>query len=195
MQGTFNCPTCGAPLKYSGEGETVPCPYCNNSVIVPQALRPRTPEGPIPAAQSVPRLTPMQLDVIKDFLRQGKKLEAIKVYRQATLVDLKDAKALVEAIQADDPELKKRPQRPKPAGSKIWGKITGLLYRLTPGCLFPRRVRLWYISCRVRVWYIGKEVRWQAEPSAQSTICIRPNDPPEPDSANAIIHEQPWLLI
>jgi len=117
-------------LKYSGEGETVPCPYCNNSVIVPQELRPRTPEAALPAAQSVPRLTPMQLDVIKDFLRQGKKIEAIKVYRQATLVNLKDAKALVEAIQADDPQLKDRPQSARPAKSEIGGKITGLLVGL-----------------------------------------------------------------
>lgn len=43
MSNTFNCPACGAPLEYDDAGDraTVRCPFCNNSVIVPEAMRRR----------------------------------------------------------------------------------------------------------------------------------------------------------
>jgi DNA-directed RNA polymerase subunit RPC12/RpoP len=40
MGKTFECPTCGAPLDYDGAKTTQRCPYCNNSVIVPEELHP-----------------------------------------------------------------------------------------------------------------------------------------------------------
>lgn len=45
MSNTFNCPACGAPLEYEDAGDraTVRCPFCNNSVIVPEAMRRRAP--------------------------------------------------------------------------------------------------------------------------------------------------------
>jgi uncharacterized Zn finger protein (UPF0148 family) len=40
MNQSFHCPNCGGPIDYKGEGElTVRCPFCNNSVIVPEELR------------------------------------------------------------------------------------------------------------------------------------------------------------
>ena len=40
MPQTFSCPNCGAPLDFAGDGQpTIHCPYCANSVIVPQELR------------------------------------------------------------------------------------------------------------------------------------------------------------
>jgi hypothetical protein len=37
---TFSCPMCGAPLTYQdGDGTTITCPYCHNSVVVPQEVR------------------------------------------------------------------------------------------------------------------------------------------------------------
>ena len=40
MAQSFTCPSCGAPLDYTGNGaSTIPCPYCYTSVIVPQELR------------------------------------------------------------------------------------------------------------------------------------------------------------
>ena len=35
---TFDCPSCGAGLEYSGFGRTVRCAYCANSVAVPEEL-------------------------------------------------------------------------------------------------------------------------------------------------------------
>jgi LSD1 subclass zinc finger protein len=41
MPKKFDCPSCGAPLDYDGGSDyTIRCPFCNNSVIVPEELRP-----------------------------------------------------------------------------------------------------------------------------------------------------------
>ena len=45
MPESFVCPSCGAPQHYTGGTErTVRCPFCNNSVIVPEHLRQPTPQ-------------------------------------------------------------------------------------------------------------------------------------------------------
>lgn len=36
---TFNCPKCGASLTPTGNASEMQCPYCGNTVIVPQELR------------------------------------------------------------------------------------------------------------------------------------------------------------
>nr|MBA3766653.1 hypothetical protein [Acidobacteriota bacterium] len=41
MPTTFKCPMCAAPLDLNGgfSGVTVRCPYCENTVILPEELR------------------------------------------------------------------------------------------------------------------------------------------------------------
>jgi len=39
MEQTFNCPNCGASLEYNGNEPSMRCPYCQNSVLIPAALR------------------------------------------------------------------------------------------------------------------------------------------------------------
>ncbi len=102
MPGTFNCPSCGAPLDYPGSGDTIRCPYCNNSVIVPEVLRPKTPARPAPAPSLVEGLNAGQLAEIRQLMRAGQEIQAIKLYRQVTLKGLKEAKYAVEAIAAAD---------------------------------------------------------------------------------------------
>jgi len=52
MTKTFKCPSCGGPLEYEdSEVLTVRCPFCSNSVIVPEELRRK---GPAPAAPISP---------------------------------------------------------------------------------------------------------------------------------------------
>jgi ribosomal protein L7/L12/DNA-directed RNA polymerase subunit RPC12/RpoP len=99
MTDTFNCSTCGAPLTVPGDTATMRCPYCSNTVIVPEALRGGSPEpttmntGPDPAViQEITRIA-----------RSGKKIEAIKLYRQLTEVGLKEAKDAVEALAEGRP--------------------------------------------------------------------------------------------
>ncbi|HKZ71375.1 MAG TPA: hypothetical protein VJ020_14905, partial [Anaerolineales bacterium] len=52
MSQSFTCPNCGAPLDYDGDDLTVRCPYCNGSVIVPDALRSGA-SGASPSASGV----------------------------------------------------------------------------------------------------------------------------------------------
>jgi len=51
-------------------------------------------------------LTDSQRNEIKDLIKRGSKIEAIKIYRESTGVGLKEAKDAVEAIEA---ELEPRP--------------------------------------------------------------------------------------
>lgn len=43
MPESFNCPKCGAPLSYNSQEQnnqdTITCPYCSETVIVPESLR------------------------------------------------------------------------------------------------------------------------------------------------------------
>jgi hypothetical protein len=97
-------------LDYPGSGETMRCPYCNNSVIVPSDLRPAA-AGLNQTVQPSPSFTPNptqvqaggsipsgQIAVMKQLVQAGKKIEAIKMYRQITGVGLKEAKDAVEAM-------------------------------------------------------------------------------------------------
>jgi LSD1 subclass zinc finger protein len=91
---TFDCPNCGAPLDYtSGSAPTIRCPFCNNSVIVPAELRDHT-----TGTDGAVTLQPGQLRDIADLVRAGNKIGAIKLYRAAFNVGLKDAKDAVEAL-------------------------------------------------------------------------------------------------
>lgn len=36
---TFQCPSCGAPLKPKGNAPVISCPHCHTSVVVPEELR------------------------------------------------------------------------------------------------------------------------------------------------------------
>ncbi len=99
MPQNFNCPNCGAPLDYSGgSAPTIRCPFCNNSVIVPEELRDHSSgmDGSV-------MLQPGKLRDIAELVRAGDKIEAIRLYRAAFNVGLQDAKDAVEALAAGKP--------------------------------------------------------------------------------------------
>jgi len=56
MSKKFDCPSCGAPLDYDASPDyTIRCPFCNNSVIVPEELRPKpVRNAPAPVVQTQP---------------------------------------------------------------------------------------------------------------------------------------------
>lgn len=110
MPQDFNCPNCGAPLDYTGGNDvTLRCPFCNTSVIVPPELRTK------PAA-SAPTFDPDQFNQLAgmeqltgqadklrelgQLVRENKKIEAIKLYREIFGVGLKEAKDAVDAMAA-----------------------------------------------------------------------------------------------
>jgi ribosomal protein L7/L12/uncharacterized protein YbaR (Trm112 family) len=110
MAETFTCPACGGPLWYTREtGITIRCPYCHNTVIVPDELRgglkvegtTTTSELPEPLVTALPPIDPQQVEKdIRELLAARQKIMAIKVYRQVTGAGLKQAKEAVEAIEA-----------------------------------------------------------------------------------------------
>lgn len=93
MTQTFNCPTCNGPLEYDGQASTVRCPYCSNTVIVPESIRqPAAPEAPKPD----PLVRDPSLKLVADLLREGKRVQATVQYRQVTGATLKQAYIAIE---------------------------------------------------------------------------------------------------
>ncbi len=110
MAETFHCPNCGAPLDYDRHSDLViRCPYCSSSVIAPEALRStREPETDLPELSGEIDVSSLigqaaHLAEISGLIRGGRKIEAIKRYREISGVSLKEAKDAVEALQAGRP--------------------------------------------------------------------------------------------
>jgi LSD1 subclass zinc finger protein len=103
---TFDCPACGAPLDYqAGSAATIRCPYCNNSVIVPESLHAM---GTADLSQlfsgaQQPAMHLPELAEIARLIRAGNKIEAIKLYRDTFQVGLKAAKDAVDALEQGKP--------------------------------------------------------------------------------------------
>jgi LSD1 subclass zinc finger protein len=56
MAKSFNCPNCGAPLDFPGGSiTTVRCPFCHNTIIVPEEIRTvaKSKVEPIPPVEQV----------------------------------------------------------------------------------------------------------------------------------------------
>lgn len=100
MSEAFACPKCGAPQQYSGSGDTIQCPYCETTIIVPKSLRTRSgiPSGLSLGAGDWTRQANALIE-IKRLSASGQKIEAIKLYRETFHAGLKEAKDAVEAIE------------------------------------------------------------------------------------------------
>jgi len=95
----FDCPKCGGPLNYQGgTGPVIHCPYCQTAVIVPEALRRGA--GQFASPYFKPSGDPGDFPQVVDLLRAGKKMAAIKLYKDTTGAGLKDSKEAVEEIEA-----------------------------------------------------------------------------------------------
>lgn len=108
MPQTFTCPACGAPLDYPADNATaVRCPYCDSTVLTPQTVKEQA-----SIKQAEPELTTSvnlggdQIEAITRIVQlhqAGKKIEAIKLYREAFGSGLKEAKEAVEAMARGEP--------------------------------------------------------------------------------------------
>lgn len=101
MSKIFNCPSCHAPLDYNPTDDIVTkCSFCGNSIIVPEELREK--RGARPAgtftASNIPNAD--KIREIAYLAQSGKKIEAIKLYRQLFGTDLAESKAIVEQLTA-----------------------------------------------------------------------------------------------
>ena len=129
MASTFNCSGCGAPLDYSGSGDTMRCPYCHNNVIVPEELR-------HPAAAAQTAVGSGEMYAITRLVESGEKIEALKLYRQMTGASLEQARLAVDALQSAVPQ--PVVARPEPNGSGftasgLSAEQTALIQRLCAG--------------------------------------------------------------
>lgn len=96
---TFTCPKCGAPQDYQGgSAPTIQCPYCETTLIVPEALRTPAPNFAAFGAADWSKQAGV-LAEIKRLVAAGNKIAAIKLYRETFGVGLKQAKDAVEAIE------------------------------------------------------------------------------------------------
>lgn len=105
MPQTLKCPSCAAPLHYDGRSPSIQCEYCNNVVLMPQESRQSPPTQPAsfgandPFANFAPQININRLVEINDLAHSGRKIEAIKLFRETFNVSLKDAKEAVERLE------------------------------------------------------------------------------------------------
>jgi ribosomal protein L7/L12/sugar lactone lactonase YvrE/DNA-directed RNA polymerase subunit RPC12/RpoP len=103
MASSFNCPSCSAPLDFiPSSSSTIRCPYCHNSVIVPEELR----GEPSSSASDNTRQNPIlqaelkdKLDFVREAAMSGNKLVAVRALRDSFPLGLKQATKLVDAMQ------------------------------------------------------------------------------------------------
>lgn len=101
MATILTCPQCGAPLEFKGGAElTMTCPFCHATVIVPAELHgsTATPSGGAVTLAQLDALSPRHAKMAQ-MIRAGKKIDAIKIYREIYLVGLKQAKDAVDSLE------------------------------------------------------------------------------------------------
>lgn len=93
MHQSFSCPNCNANIRYDAQMDsiTVTCEYCDSTVIVPESLRRR-------GAGSGRDAEEMFSEVVR-LVKNGRKIEAIKQFREQTGMGLKASKDVVDAIE------------------------------------------------------------------------------------------------
>jgi ribosomal protein L7/L12 len=81
---SLTCPQCGAVVR--ADGTATVCQYCQ-AVLVPSAADAGLTSGDVLANE------------IRELLRAGKKIEAIRIYRKHKKCGLQQAKDAVEALE------------------------------------------------------------------------------------------------
>ncbi len=100
----LKCPSCNASLEYDGRSETIRCEFCGTTIIVPENMR----AGGYQASGSgyMYGESPEKAENIHQVLelvRQGRKIDAIKLYRDTFGVGLKEAKDIVDGLEKGRP--------------------------------------------------------------------------------------------
>ncbi len=104
MPKLLNCSACAAPLDPETGALKTECPYCGNTLVLPEELRGATGIGGHAAGSFGPAIDQgLKLAEITRLLESGNKIAAIKVYREAFGGGLKEAKDAVERIERGEP--------------------------------------------------------------------------------------------
>lgn len=106
MPQTLKCPSCAAPLQYDGRSPSIKCEYCNNITLIPEAYRQSSSSaqnfsfGSGSSLGDLSQSLPLdKLVEINEKLHNGRKIEAIKIFRETFGVGLKEAKEAVEQLE------------------------------------------------------------------------------------------------
>lgn len=102
------CPACGAPLDPQPNEVTIKCGYCGNSVILPRSMRAPVSHGSFATSSTGFDLNSVvgqaaRIKEVVELVRAGNKIEAVKLYREITGMDLKESNDAVDAIAAGRP--------------------------------------------------------------------------------------------
>jgi hypothetical protein len=102
---TFHCPNCYASLT-PGSNPTLKCEYCNSTIIVPPEFRDSEPGAKAGSGAVDFDLSSEQNQLLQEINRLiagEQKIQAIKVYRDLSGSNLKEAKEAIEALEAGQP--------------------------------------------------------------------------------------------
>jgi sugar lactone lactonase YvrE len=97
MTRSFNCASCSAPLEFSGE-VMQKCEHCGSTVIAPNEMFYAENAAPFGDLSSLHGRA-LKIAEIQQLIHDGKKIEAIKEFRETFSTGLKEAKDAVEAIE------------------------------------------------------------------------------------------------
>src|SRR5687767_10521670 len=97
MTRTFNCASCSAPLEFEGT-PAQKCRYCGSTVIAPTELFYASGASPFGDFSSLTGKA-LKIAEIDQLIHDGKKIEAIKLFRETFGVGLAEAKDAVERME------------------------------------------------------------------------------------------------
>jgi hypothetical protein len=97
MTKTFRCASCSAPLDFTGS-VTQKCDHCGSTVIAPHDMFYAASPSPFDDLAGL-KGRALKIAEIQRLIHAGRKLEAIKCFREAFGTGLKEAKDAVEAIE------------------------------------------------------------------------------------------------
>lgn len=102
MPVTFQCPSCSRTLVYrSGDESFQICRLCGSKIIVPSTtIHENDLRKPGGVGPSLEALRNLKLAEIQSELNAGRKIEAIKLFRESFKADLSTAKDAVEMMQS-----------------------------------------------------------------------------------------------
>ncbi len=101
MSVPFQCPSCMRSLEFSaGDSAFQNCPYCKGKIIVPStAVHLEELEEQQPTEYALREQRDFKLAEIRSELDAGRKINAIKLFRETFGAGLKDAKDAVETLE------------------------------------------------------------------------------------------------
>ncbi len=103
MYVSFQCPSCLKNLEYQkGDTPFQTCRYCKGKIIVPStAVHQVEIEAAKPTEFALREQKELKLAEIQNELNAGRKIEAIRVFRETFGTDLRTAKEAVERLEAN----------------------------------------------------------------------------------------------